>query len=68
MRAKSQHDRLLRGEQIDYVRAIERSLDPDALTLGFARRLATYKRLHLLAYDPERVRRDLRRPAARCSS
>ena len=54
-RAKNQHDRLLRGEEIGYVRAI--GLDPEALTLGFARRLATYKRLHLLAHDPERTER-----------
>ena len=57
VREKNQQDRLLRGEQIDYVRSVERLLDPDALTLGFARRLATYKRLHLLAQDPERARR-----------
>jgi len=57
VREKNQQDRLLRGEQIEYVRSVERLLDPDALTLGFARRLATYKRLHLLAQDPERARR-----------
>jgi len=56
IRAKQQQDRLLRGEQIDYVRAIAQSIDPDILTFGFARRLATYKRLHLLAYDPDRLR------------
>ena len=32
-------------------------LDPDALTLGFARRFATYKRATLLLHDPERLRR-----------
>jgi starch phosphorylase len=30
---------------------------PDALTLGFARRFATYKRPNLLLHDPERLRR-----------
>ena len=59
VRAKSQQDRLLRGEQIAYVRAIEDCLDPEALTLGFARRLATYKRLYLLTQDPDRARRIL---------
>ena len=54
-REKSQHDRLLRNEQIDYVNAAARALDPDVLTLGFARRLATYKRLNLLTYDGERA-------------
>ena len=33
------------------------------LTLGFARRLATYKRLHLLIQDPERFLRLLEAPA-----
>jgi starch phosphorylase len=32
-----------------------RELDPDALTLGFARRFATYKRATLLLTDPERL-------------
>ncbi len=59
VRAKSQHDRLLRGEQLDYVRAVADSLHEDALTLGFARRLATYKRLHLISHDPDRARRIL---------
>ncbi len=31
-------------------------LNPDALTLGFARRFATYKRATLLLHDPERLR------------
>ncbi len=62
VRTKTQQDRLLRGEQIEYVRAIADSLDPLFLTLGFARRLATYKRLHLLAFDPERMERILGGP------
>ena len=33
------------------------SLDPEALTLGFARRFATYKRPNLLLRDPERLLR-----------
>ncbi len=57
LREKCAQDSLLRGEQLGYVRRIEMSLDPDALTIGFARRLATYKRFHLLNYDPERARR-----------
>jgi starch phosphorylase len=56
IRVKQQQDGLLRGEQVDYVRAVADSIDPDALTLGFARRLATYKRLHLLAQDVDRLR------------
>lgn len=32
-------------------------LDPDALTIGFARRFATYKRATLVFRDPERLKR-----------
>jgi starch phosphorylase len=39
-------DRLSREEPRDYVEAPD--FDPDVLTIGFARRLATYKRLHVL--------------------
>lgn len=35
----------------------KRVLDPDALTIGFARRGATYKRLTLMLHDPERLKR-----------
>ncbi len=38
------------------------ALDPDALTLGFARRFATYKRPTLLLHDPERLLRILTDP------
>jgi starch phosphorylase len=34
-----------------------KSLDPNAFTLGFARRFATYKRPTLLLHDPERLMR-----------
>jgi starch phosphorylase len=54
-RLKSQNDRLQRNEQIDYVNAAAEALDPDHLTLGFARRLATYKRLTLLTHDEPRT-------------
>jgi starch phosphorylase len=38
------------------------ALDPDALTIVFARRFATYKRATLLLSQPERLRRLLRDP------
>jgi starch phosphorylase len=50
---RSTADRLLRGDVHEYVEAAARIFDPDALTLGFARRVATYKRLELLTRDPE---------------
>ena len=37
-------------------------LDPNVLTLGFARRFATYKRPNLLLHDPERLLRLLTHP------
>jgi starch phosphorylase len=48
-------DRLARGEDIDFVLSGEDSFDPTYLTVGFARRLATYKRLNLLVHDAERA-------------
>ena len=57
MKVKSVQDRLLRGEDPDDVMAVAETFAEDTLTLGFARRIATYKRLFLLTYDPERVRR-----------
>jgi starch phosphorylase len=54
-RLKSLTDRLLRNEQIDYANGAAPGLDPERLTLVFARRLATYKRLYLLTYDEERA-------------
>jgi starch phosphorylase len=55
-------DRLARGESPDYVEMAARAFDPDRLTLGFARRLATYKRLHLLSHDLPRAVRLLEGP------
>jgi glycogen phosphorylase len=43
------------------VEEARRILDPNTLTLGFARRFATYKRPNLLLHDPERLIRILTR-------
>lgn len=48
-------DRLRRGDPLAYAQAPISGFDPDRLTIGFARRLATYKRLHLVALLPERA-------------
>jgi glycogen phosphorylase len=42
---------------------IQTFLNPDALTLGFARRFATYKRTNLLLTDPARLLKILTNPA-----
>jgi starch phosphorylase len=57
IRDRSTFDRLGRDEPLDYVEAAAGAWDPDVLTLGFARRLATYKRLHLLVADVARSQR-----------
>jgi glycogen phosphorylase len=44
------------------VNAAARGLDPKALTIGFARRFATYKRATLLFQDQERLKRILNDP------
>jgi starch phosphorylase len=49
----------LRDGQLGFVDGI---LDPHALTIGFARRVPTYKRLTLMLRDPERLERLLRDP------
>ncbi|HYI19959.1 MAG TPA: alpha-glucan family phosphorylase [Solirubrobacteraceae bacterium] len=59
VRAKSTVDRLGRDEPRGYAEAAAQAFDPDALTIGFARRLATYKRLHLLVHDADRALRML---------
>ena len=53
IRARSTIDRLARGDSREYVQAAAQAFDPELLTLGFARRVATYKRLDLLTRDPE---------------
>ncbi len=41
---------------------IDTALDPDVLTIGFARRVPSYKRLTLMLSDPERLKRILLDP------
>ncbi len=47
------------GESPTTLREVRGLLDPDALTIGFARRFATYKRADLLFSDEERLSRIL---------
>jgi starch phosphorylase len=46
-----------RGSRPSEIRLAEEVLDPEALTIGFARRFATYKRATLLFHDVERLAR-----------
>ena len=51
-----------RGANRVWVREASEVLDPEALTIGFARRFATYKRAALLLADPARLSRILNDP------
>ena len=55
VRDRSVATRLARSEDREMVAAAERGFSADSLTIGFARRLATYKRLYLLTLEPQRV-------------
>ena len=54
--------RLARGESEDFIEAARSMFDPAALTIGFARRVAGYKRWDLLLSDPERLARLINDP------
>ncbi len=56
-RARLQRQLTRHGEGTAALNAAGSQLDPNALTLGFARRFATYKRATLLFRDPERLAR-----------
>ncbi|MBW3577143.1 MAG: alpha-glucan family phosphorylase [Actinobacteria bacterium] len=53
VRAQLEH----RGAPATELATTEQLLDPDALTIGFARRFATYKRATLIASDVDRLAR-----------
>ena len=44
-----------RSESLETLQRVSRVLSPDALTIGFARRFATYKRANLILSDIERL-------------
>ena len=50
------------GASAETIEEAKRLFDPKILTLGFARRFATYKRPNLLLHDPERLLRLLSNP------
>ena len=54
-RERQRRERL--GESPESIRRVNRILDPEILTIGFARRFATYKRGALLFGDKERLKR-----------
>jgi starch phosphorylase len=57
MRRRLTRQFIAAGLHADDVDRSRRLFDPDALTMGFARRFATYKRPNLLLHDPQRFLR-----------
>jgi len=60
------HEQLAkRGAGAAELAAADEILDPEALTIGFARRFATYKRANLILSDPDRLAKLLNDPKHR---
>lgn len=62
MRHRQYNARLQRGESPEFAELARTAFDPEALTIGFARRVAAYKRWNLLLHEPERLARLLADP------
>jgi starch phosphorylase len=61
-RARMRRSWLQRGASPAELKWIESCLDPNVLTIGFARRVPSYKRLTLMLRDPARLKRLLLDP------
>ena len=55
VRSRAVEQVMRRGEAAESVQRCSRMLSPDALTIGFARRFATYKRANLILADIEKL-------------
>ncbi len=62
-RNRVRDQRIRRSASHAEIEAAQEVLDPDALTIGFARRFATYKRATLLLRDLNRLKRIISDPA-----
>jgi starch phosphorylase len=58
-RERAAQELTARGAPAEEIARVRTSLQPDVLTLGFARRFALYKRPNLLLHNPERLLRIL---------
>ncbi|GAA5165081.1 alpha-1,4 glucan phosphorylase [Ornithinimicrobium tianjinense] len=61
-RSRLKKSMVARGQTEAELGWVDSVLDPDTLTIGFARRGATYKRLTLMLRDPERLKKLLNDP------
>jgi starch phosphorylase len=55
VRSRASEQAARRGESLESLARCSRTLSPDALTIGFARRFATYKRANLILADIEKL-------------
>ena len=62
VRARLREQLRRRGANRALIKSAEEVLDPEALTVGFGRRFATYKRANLILRDPQRLARLLGNP------
>ncbi len=62
VREKLKQQKLANGESMESVRQVDSFLDPNALTIGFARRFATYKRANLIFRNLARIQNILNNP------
>jgi starch phosphorylase len=62
LRSRSRRRWISGGYDVGQVVTAGPYLEPDVLTLGFARRFATYKRATLIFHDPDRLARLLNNP------
>lgn len=62
IRERLRDQRIKNGEPMASVREVNNILDPEALTIGFARRFATYKRANLIFRNIERIKQILNKP------
>lgn len=62
IKQRSTDTHILRNENPKYIAEVFSKINPKALTIGFARRFATYKRAHLLFRDLARLSRIVNNP------
>lgn len=62
VRENIRNQKLRNGASLEELNDVEKLLDPNVLTIGFARRFATYKRADLIFRDLERITNILNNP------
>ncbi len=62
VRKNIREQKIRNGASLDEINEVDKLLNPDALTIGFARRFATYKRADLIFRDLERITNILNNP------